>query len=177
MHPHGLVGECLEAFTFDRTQRALGKLTELFPHRCWVLRDGVEVRTLTADLIPGDRVVVKPGGRIPADGVVLDGRSAVETAALTGESLPVEKGPGDPVLAGCVVQNGSLTLDVTQVAKQTVAGKVIELTAAALKEKSGGERQADRLARYFLPAVLALAAVTFLVNLGLLYFGAKAEVE
>ena len=171
----GLLGECLEAVTFDRTQKALGKLSELFPQRCWVLRDGVEVRALTADLVPGDRVVVKPGGRIPADGVVIDGRSGVETAALTGESLPVEKGPGDAVLAGCVVQNGSLTFDVRQVAKQTVAGKVIELTAAALKEKSGGERQADRLARYFLPAVLALAAVTFLVNLGLLSFGTKPD--
>ncbi len=171
----GLVGECLEAITFDRTQRALGKLTELFPQRCWVLRDGAEVRSLTADLIPGDRVVVKPGGRIPADGVVIDGRSAVETAALTGESLPVEKGPGDAVLAGCVVRNGSLTFEVRKVAKQTVAGKVIELTAAALKVKSGGERQADRLARYFLPAVLALAAATFLVNLGLGYFAAKPD--
>src|SRR5207248_2843562 len=160
----GLAGECLEAFTFARTQNALGKLAELFPKRCWVLRDGTEVRTLTADVIVGDKVVVKPGGHIPVDGIVTDGRSAVDTSALTGESLPVEKGPGDEVLAGCVVQNGTLTVEARKVAKQTVAGQVIDLTAQALKDKAPLERYADRLARYFLPAVLALAAVTFLGN-------------
>lgn len=160
----GLAGECLEAFTFARTHRALSKLAELFPRRCWVLRDGQEVRTFTADVIPGDRVVIKPGGRVPVDGVVIDGRSAVDASALTGESLPLDKGPGDEVLAGSIVQAGSLTVDAKKVAKQTVAGQVIELTAAALKDKAPLERHADRLARYFLPAVLALAALTFAGN-------------
>src|SRR5581483_9972958 len=118
----GLAGECLEAFTFARTQRALGKLAELFPQRCWVLRDGQEVRTYTTDLQVGDKVVVKPGGKIPVDGVVLDGRSAVDASALTGESLPLDKGPGDAVLAGSVVQAGALTVEARKVAKQTVAG-------------------------------------------------------
>src|SRR5262249_55015780 len=107
----GLVGECLEAFTFARTQHALGKLAELFPQRCWVLRDGQEVRTFTTDLQVGDQVIVKPGGRIPVDGVVIDGRSAVDASALTGESLPIDKGPGDAVLAGSVVQAGALTVE------------------------------------------------------------------
>ncbi|MFO0851606.1 MAG: cation-translocating P-type ATPase [Gemmataceae bacterium] len=163
----GLVGECLEAVTFDRTQRALRGLAELFPTRCWVLRDGQEVRVLTRDLQAGDRVVVKPGGKIPVDGTVTAGRSAVDTSALTGESVPVDKGPGDAVLAGSVVTDGTLTVDAAKVAKQTVAGQVIELTAAALREKGDTERLADRLARYFLPAVIALAAVTFLFNLWL----------
>lgn len=160
----GLAGECLEAFTFSRTQNALGKLAELFPRRCWVLRDGVEVRVFTTDVIVGDQVVVKPGGRIPVDGVVIDGRSAVNTSALTGESLPVDKAPGDEVLAGCVVQNGTLTIEARKVAKQTVAGQVIELTGQALKDKAPIERHADRLARYFLPAVLLLAFLTFAGN-------------
>lgn len=163
----GLVGECLEAFTFARTHRALGSLAELFPQRCWVLRDGQEVRTYTSDLQVGDRIVVKPGGRIPADGTVIDGRSAVDASALTGESLPQEKGPGDAVLAGSIVTAGSLTIEAKKVAKQTVAGQVIDLTAAALKDKAPLERQADRYAKYFLPAVLALALVTFLGNIGL----------
>src|SRR5262249_59094708 len=77
----GLVGECLEAYTFSRTQNALGKLAELFPKRCWVLRDGVEVRTFTTDVIVGDKVIVKPGGHVPVDGVVIDGRSAVDASA------------------------------------------------------------------------------------------------
>ncbi len=108
--------------------------------------------------------MVKPGGHIPVDGIVLDGRSAVDTSALTGESLPADKGPGDEVLAGCVVQNGALTVEAKKVAKQTVAGQVIDLTAQALKDKAPLERYADRLARYFLPAVLALALLTFAGN-------------
>lgn len=163
----GLLGECLEAVTFDRTQKALGKLSELFPQRCWVIREGVEVRALTAELVVGDRVVVKPGGVIPVDGVVIDGRSAVNTSALTGESVPVEKGPGDTVLAGSVVQNGSLTVDAKRVSTETVAGRVIDLTGRALKEKSAGERLADKLARYFLPVVLGLAVLAFAVNVGI----------
>ncbi len=160
----GLVGECLEAYTFARTQNALGKLAELFPQRCWVLRDGAEVRTFTADVIVGDKVVVKPGGRVPVDGVVIDGRSAVDASAITGESLPVDKGPGDAVLAGSIVVNGALTVEAQKVAKQTVAGQVIELTSQALKDKAPLERYADRLARYFLPVVLALALLTFAGN-------------
>lgn len=163
----GLVGECLEAATFDRTQRALRGLAELFPTRCWILREGVETRVLTAELIVGDRVVVKPGAKIPADGVVLDGRTALDTSALTGESLPREVGPGDAVLAGTVVQNGSVTVDVKKVASETVAGRVIDLTASALRDKGNAERLADRLARYFLPAVLGLATLTFAFNLWL----------
>jgi Cu+-exporting ATPase len=158
----GLVGECLEAFTFARTQRAIHKLVEVFPRRCWLLRDGQEVRVLTSELKPGDRVVVKPGGKIPVDGVVVEGRSAVDASALTGESLPLDRGPGDEVLAGSVNQAGALVIEAVRVAEKTVAGRVIELTARALKDKAPLERTADRLARYFLPAVLGLAAVTFL---------------
>jgi Cu+-exporting ATPase len=160
----GLFGECLEAFTFSRTRNALGKLAELFPTRCWVLRDGQEVRTFTTDVIAGDRVVVKPGGKVPVDGVVVDGRAAVDTAALTGESVPADKGPGDEVLAGCVVQDGALTVEARKVAAETVAGRVIALTAQALKDKAPLERYADRLARFFLPAVLGLALLTFAAN-------------
>ncbi len=171
----GLVGECLEAFTFDRTQRALGKLTELFPQRCWVLRDGQEVRVSTSAVAVGDRVVVKPGGRVPVDGVVLDGRSEVDSSALTGESLPVEKVAGDRILAGSVVRDGALTVEATRTDAQTVAGKVIQLTSQALKTKSKGERQADRLARYFLPAVLGIAFVVFLANVGYQLSGTPPE--
>jgi P-type Cu+ transporter len=158
----GLLGECLEDFTFARTQRAIGKLVEVFPRRCWLLRDGQEVRVLTSELKVGDRVVIKPGGKVPVDGAVVEGRSAVDTSALTGESLPQDKGPGDEVLAGSLNRTGALTVEAVKVGEQTVAGRVIELTARALKDKASLERTADRLARHFLPAVLAVAAVTFL---------------
>jgi Cu+-exporting ATPase len=160
----GLVGECLEAFTFARTQRGIRKLVEVFPRRCWVLRDGQEVRVLTEEVHVGDRVVVKPGGKVPVDGVVIDGRSAVDASPLTGESLPVERGPGDEVLAGSINQTGQLTIEAQKVAEQTVAGRVVELTARALKDKAPIERQVDRLAKWFLPAVLAAAAVIFVFN-------------
>jgi Cu+-exporting ATPase len=168
----GLVGECLEGFTFARTQRAIHRLVEVFPRRCWLLRDGQEVRILTSELQAGDRVVVKPGGRVPADGVVVEGRSAVDTSALTGEPLPADKGPGDAVLAGSLNQFGALTIEAQRVAEQTVAGRVIELTAKALKDKAPIERTADRLAALFLPVVLGLAALTFVGSLVLYWFPA-----
>ncbi|HEV3448918.1 MAG TPA: cation-translocating P-type ATPase family protein [Gemmataceae bacterium] len=162
----GLVGECLESLTFERTQRAIQRIAEVFPRRCWVLRDGQEVRVFTGDVQAGDCVLVKPGGKVPVDGVVIEGGSAVDQSALTGESLPVEKKPGDEVLAGSINQLGALTIRTRRVAQQTVAGRVIELTRQALKDKAPLERTADKLARYFLPAVLSLAALTLLVSLG-----------
>jgi Cu+-exporting ATPase len=161
----GMAGECLEFFTFERTQRALRGLVELCPRRCWRLREGREERILVSELQPGDVVVVKPGGRVPADGVVRDGRSAVDVSVLTGESLPADKAPGDPVLAGSLNQTGALTVEAQRVAENTVVGRVIELTARAIRDKAPLERTADRLAKYFLPAVLGLAALTFLGGL------------
>jgi Cu+-exporting ATPase len=158
----GMVGECLESFTFERTQRAVRKIVEICPRRCWRLRDGQEERVFAADLQVGDLVVVKPGARIPADGIVREGRSSVDVSALTGESLPVDRGPGEEVLAGSLNHLGALTIEAVRVAEHTVVGQVIELTSQALKNKATVERTADRLARYFLPAVLGLAALTFL---------------
>jgi P-type Cu+ transporter len=171
----GLVGECLEAFTFDRTRNVLHKLAELFPSRTWVLREGQEVRVNTVDLAVGDRVVVKPGGKVPVDGVVLDGRTSLDVAALTGESLPREVGPGDAVLAGSVNRDGSLVVDARMVSKQTLAGQVIEMTGKALRDKAPLERHADRLARRFLPVVLGLALLTFALNVGYQWSGRTPE--
>jgi Cu+-exporting ATPase len=160
----GLLGECLEAYTFARTQRGIQKLVEVFPQRCWVLRDGVETRVFTNQVNVGERVVVKPGGKIPVDGVIVDGRSSIDASALTGESLPADKGPGDDVLAGSINQFGQVVIEARKVAEQTVAGRVIELTARALRDKAPIERQVDRMAKWFLPLVLAAAALIFLIN-------------
>src|SRR5260370_1071802 len=158
----GMVGECLESITFERTQRAIRKIVDVFPRRCWVMRQGQEVRVLTTEVQVGERVIVKPGARIPVDGVVIEGRSSVDASAVTGESFPVDKAPGDEALAGTLNQFGALTIEARRVAESAVVGRVIELTRSALKEKVTLERTADRLARYFLPAVLGLAACTFL---------------
>jgi P-type Cu+ transporter len=159
-----LAGECLEAWTFARTQRGIHKLVEAFPRKCWLLRDGQEVAVDTDTVRVGDRVRVKPGKKIPVDGVVVEGQSTVDTGPLTGEGVPAERSVGDEVLAGSINQLGVLTVEARRVAEQTVAGRVIEFTAKALKDKAPAERQADRLARYFLPAVLVLALATFVFN-------------
>ena len=157
----GLAGELLEAWTARRAGRALAGLATLFPERCWVLRDGVEVRTFTRDLLAGDTVVVKPGGKIPGDGEVVAGRAAIVTAALTGESLPRSVQPSDAVMAGAVVPEGSLTIRVSRVGADSAAGQVIAFTEAALRSKGNAERLADRAARLFLPVVVTLATLTF----------------
>jgi Cu+-exporting ATPase len=167
----GMLGECLENFTFERTQRSIHRLAELTPRRCWRLRDGQEERIFVSELQVGDHVVVKPGAKVPADGVVLAGRSAVDVSALTGESLPLEKGPGDEILAGSLNQAGALTIEARRVAEHTIAGRVVEMTARALQDKAPLERAADRLARLFLPAVLGIALLTFLAALGLHAWG------
>jgi Cu+-exporting ATPase len=170
----GLFGECLESITFERTQRALQNLVQIRPRRCWLLRDGHEVRVLVEEVRVGDRVVVKPGARIPVDGVVVDGRSALDVSALTGESLPVDKTVGDEALAGSLNGFGALTIEARRVAEHTLVGQVIEMTARALKDKAPLERTADRLARYFLPTVLGLAAITFVVSLFIYGFSRAA---
>src|SRR5437762_9259715 len=147
----GMLGEVLENWTFTRSQKAIRGLLEITPRRCWLLRDGQEVRVLVSELKVGDVVVVKPGARIPADGIIRDGRSTLDVSALTGESLPIEKGPGDEALAGSLNQHGALTIEATRVAEQTVVGRVLALTVQALEQKSQVERTADRLARWFLP--------------------------
>ena len=114
----GMFGECLEAFTFDRTKAAIRQIVEVFPIRCWLLKDGKEERVFTKDLRVGDQIVVKPGAKVPVDGIVLSGRSAVDASPLTGESLPLDKGPGDEVLAGSINQYGALTIDARRVASK-----------------------------------------------------------
>ena len=162
----GLLGECLEGFTFERTQNALRKMLELFPRRCWRIRtDGTEERIEVAQIQVGDLIRVKPGARIPADGLIHSGSTAVDTSALTGESIPVEKYPGDEVLAGCFNRLGAIDFKVLKAGTDTVAGRVFELTVQALGQKNQAEKKADALARWFLPVVLSLAFITFLASI------------
>lgn len=165
-----LVGECLEAFTFERAQKAIQKLLEYRPRTARVIRDGREVEVAADSLVVGDRLVVRPGERIAADGTVTAGRSAVDQAVLTGEGLPVDKGEGDPVFTGTVNQFGRLEIRADKVGAETTLGQVIRLMGEAQAKQSPLERTADRYARRFLPAVLTAATVVFLfTNLGPLW--------
>ncbi len=159
-----LVGECLEAFTFERAQKSIQKLLEYRPRTARVVRGEDEIEIAADALVVGDRLIIRPGERIAADGLVVAGRSAVDQSVLTGESLPVDKGEGDAVFTGTVNQFGRLEVRAEKVGAETTLGKVIRLLAEAQRHKSPLERTADRYARMFLPAVLTAATLIFLAT-------------
>ncbi|MDR3636658.1 MAG: cation-translocating P-type ATPase family protein [Isosphaeraceae bacterium] len=162
-----LVGEVLEAVTFERTQRALHRLLDQAPRTARVRRDGIELEVPAAHVAIGDLVIVRPGERIPVDGPVVAGRSAVDQAALTGESLPVDKGQGDHVYSGTLNQFGVLDVRAEKVGHETTFGQVLRLVADAQRHKAPLQRTADRLARWFLPVVEGVAAATLLAGYAL----------
>lgn len=157
-----LCGESLEGFTVDRAQRAIRGIFRLCPAIAHRLVDGEESDVPVEELEPGDLVVVRPGERLPVDGQVHSGHSSVDQSALTGESLPVDKAPGEPVFSGTLNQYGALTIHTEHVGNDTTLGQVIELVAEAARRKAPLERTADRLARLFLPFVLLAAGGTLL---------------
>ncbi len=157
-----LLGEVLEAWTFARTRRALGRLVEQAPRTARVRRDGQELEVPAHEVRVGDRVILGPGQRVPIDGTVAAGHSTVDQSALTGESLPIDKGPGDAVYSGTVNQFGAIEVDAVKVGAETTFAQVVRLVAQARRRKARLEKTADRLARYFLPAVEIAAAATLL---------------
>ena len=110
-------------------------------------------RSPAHEVVVGDRVIVRPGERVPVDGTIVTGRSTVDQSALTGESLPIDKGPGDPVYTGTINQFGVIEVDAEKVGAETTFGQVLALVAQARRKKARVEKTADRLARYFLPVV------------------------
>jgi Cu+-exporting ATPase len=155
-----MIGESLEAITFSRTHRELRRILELRPRQVRVKRDGQTVEVPVEQVQVGEVVAIRPGERVPVDGVVVSGRSSVDQSTLTGESLPIEKGEGDDVFAGTLNQLGALEVRVEKTGDETTLGQVIQLVAQARRNKAQVERVADRLARLFLPFVLTLAAGT-----------------
>ncbi len=159
-----LVGEVLEAVTFSRTQKEIHRLLDQTPRVARVRRDGTEVEVPVAQVVPGDVVLVRAGERVPVDGPVLVGRSSVDQSALTGESVPVDKGVGDPVFTGTVNQFGLLEVRAEKVGHESTLGQVLRMVAEAQHRKAPIERQADRYARYFLPVVEVVAVLTVLAG-------------
>lgn len=155
-----LVGEVLEAITADRASRSIHRLFELAPRTARVIRDGDETEIAARDVRVGDLVVVRPGERIPVDGIVRRGRSAVDQSTLTGESLPVDKGVGDSAYNGTLNQFGVLEIEAERVGRETTFGQVLKLVAEAQKRKAPLQKTADRLARRFLPVVEVAAGTT-----------------
>lgn len=157
-----LCGESIEGYTVDRAQRAIRRIFQLCPRMARVLVGDDEQEVPLEQMIVGDTVIVRPGERIPVDGLVAAGQSAVDQSALTGESVPADKTVGDHVFAGTLNQFGALQITATQVGEQTTLAQIVELVGQATQRKASLERTADRLARWFLPVVLGVAALTLI---------------
>ncbi len=157
-----LVGRHLEAVSKRHAVAATQRLLDLQPRVATRVTDEGEQVVSIRRVRPGDRVLVKPGDKIPVDGVVLEGESSVDEAMLSGESHPVAKGPGDKVSAGTVNGNGALTVEVTGTLRQTALGRIIQLVEEAQASKAPIQCTADRIVPWFVAATLTLAAATFL---------------
>ena len=156
------LGKLLEARAKGRTSEAIRKLMGLAPRTATLLRDGDEVMVPVDDLVVGDQILVRPGERIPVDGVVIDGRSSVDESMLTGESLPVNKSTGSPVIGATVNKQGRLVIEATHVGAQTALAQIVRLVEQAQGSKAPIQRVADRVSGVFVPVVLVLALLTFL---------------
>ncbi len=157
------LGKLLEVRAKGETSAAIKELMGLRPTTARVIRDGVEADVPIENVEVDDEVVVRPGERIPVDGVVLSGRSAVDESMLTGESMPVEKQPGDEVVGATINKEGALRFRTTRIGADTALAQVIRLVQEAQGSKAPIQRLADRVAAVFVPTVIALAVVTFLV--------------
>jgi len=156
-----ILGRWLEARARGRTSEAIKKLMGLQARTARVLRDGREVDVPVEDVQVGDRVRVRPGEKVPVDGTIIEGRSALDESMLTGESLPLEKGPGDPVIGATLNKAGSFTFEARKVGRETALAQIIRLVEEAQGSKAPIQRLADRIAGVFVPIVMAVALVTF----------------
>ncbi|AZH24317.1 heavy metal translocating P-type ATPase [Haloplanus aerogenes] len=154
------VSELLERYSMDRARTSMSELMDLSPDTATVRRDGAEETVAIEDVAVGDRVVVRPGERIPVDGVVVEGTSAVDESPITGESVPVDATEGDEVYAGSIVEEGYLEVETTAPAGESTLAKVIDLVEDAERDKSERERFIDRFADYYTPVVVGLAVAT-----------------
>src|SRR6185436_806108 len=155
------LGKFLEARAKGRTSEAIKKLMGLRAKTARVVRAGVEVEVPADDVRVGDVVLVKPGETIPVDGVVIDGRSAIDESMLTGESLPVEKKPGDPVIGATLNKLGMLKFEATKVGKETALAQIIKLVEDAQGSKTTIQKLADQVSAVFVPIVIVIALLTF----------------
>ena len=155
------VGKLLEARSKGKTTSALRSLMSLAPETATVLREGAEVAVPVADVRRGDRFVVRPGERIPVDGVVLEGESAVNESALTGESIPVDKTVGDGVSAATVNQSGHLVCEATRVGEDTTLSRIIRMVSDAAATKAPIAKVADKVSGIFVPVVMGIALIAF----------------
>jgi Cd2+/Zn2+-exporting ATPase len=159
------LGHALEHRAMERARNAIEALGKLRPEAARVERDGKLTEVPVADVARGEVVVVRPGDRVPLDGVIRDGRSALDQAAITGESVPVEKGPGDQVFAGTINTQAALEVEVTKLSGESALSRVVQMVSEAEAQKSPTQRFTQQLERRFVPFVLLLAPALALLRI------------
>ncbi len=157
------LGKFLEARSKGKTSEAITKLIALTPKTAFVERDGAETEISAEDVVPGDIVLVKPGARVPVDGVVCEGSSSVDESALTGESIPVEKQPGDRLTGGTINKAGFLKMSAQKVGDDTALSQIIKLVEEAASSKAPIAKLADRVSGVFVPVVIGIALLATIV--------------
>ena len=161
-----MTGKLVESLAKGRTSAAIKKLMGLRAKTARVVRDGAETDIPVEDVRVGEIVLVRPGEKIPVDGVVIDGRSAVDESMITGESLPVDKAPGDTVIGATINRQGMLKFEATKVGRETALAQIIRLVEQAQGSKAPIQRLADRVSAIFVPMVVTIALVTFAIWIG-----------
>ncbi|MDD6159850.1 MAG: heavy metal translocating P-type ATPase [Oscillospiraceae bacterium] len=157
------LGKYLETRSKGKTGQAIARLMDLSPKTATLLRDGKEVEVPVEQITQGELILIRPGGSIPVDGVVVDGASSVDESALTGESVPVDKAVGDSVISASINRSGVLTVKATRVGQDTTLAQMIRLVDEAASSKAPIAKLADRVAGVFVPAVMAIALLTALL--------------
>ena len=163
------IGEALEGYVTNRARDSIGALLELQPDTALHIQDGTEKVVPVEELLVGDHILVKPSERIPMDGTVIKGNSGVNQAAITGESMPITKTIGDDVFAGSINENGTLTVEVTALAKNNTLSRIIAMVAEAQGRYAPSQRMIDQFAQYYTPAVIIFATLIAIVPT--LFFG------
>ncbi len=158
-----ILGQYLEAVTKGKTGEAIKKLLGLQAKTALVIRKGKEVEIPIDDVKVGDLVIVKPGGKIPVDGIVVEGHSSVDESMITGESIPVEKKKGDAVVGATLNKTGSFTFKATKIGKDTVLAQIVKLVEEAQASKAPIQQLADKVSYYVVPAVIGVAVLSFIV--------------
>jgi heavy metal translocating P-type ATPase len=161
------VGKYLEAKAKGRTSEAISRLVDLAPRKANVIRDGIETEIDASQLAVGDVVIVREGQTVPTDGVILEGHGSLDQSMLTGESVPVDLSAGDEVVGATVNRGGSFTFRATRVGEDTALQKIVRLVEAAANSKAPISRLADRVSGVFVPVVMGIALVTFIVWLAI----------
>lgn len=161
------VGKYMESNSKKKTSDAISKLMKLAPDTVSVIRNGIEEEINIADVVVGDRVVARTGGRIGVDGRIIEGHASIDTSALTGESLPVDKGVGDEVMSATLVLNGHIIYEASHVGSDTTLSKIIDLVSEASASKAPISRLADKVSGIFVPTVISISIVTFIIWLAM----------